>query len=320
MPPGYGKELADAQKKEQGEAWDMSLITPRTRPAFKEKRSERLENVLKQIKKQDPLFERDVPVQYREEFDEEKMLTHLRETYTKPEFIIREPEEIVKYAASMDRIITICAVQEGQKVIRAYEESIVTKVSKDKKTATVKTTERDKKNVFETDISVDKLILYGRDYSTTDKIMNGEKKEYLRRDENFSSGATKEEAKKNVADGIRAKPHYMKNLSKRNLVLTTEDISFSEYYIPEGTEGFVIGTAWDGYDKGIKQPNWIYAFWIPQEGMRTIREFSRTFNSPVGLLKLNAPAEPHQVILIKKNTITFDKLYAELYHLGDETP
>ncbi len=311
---GEGKYLGQKEEKTETKVvWDMSLIAPRTRPEIKGKKSERLENLLAEIKKQDDLFERNIPARYREEFDEEKMLTHVRETYIEKEFIIRDPEEILKYVSSMDRIITTCAIQNERKVIRAYEELIITKVSKDQKTATVRTTEREKKNIFETNISIDKLIPYGTEYSSAEQIFDGERTKYLAKNGDLHTGISKEQAKKNVADGICANPKYLKSLSKRNLVVTTEDVSFSEYFIPEGSEGFVVGKSGGHYINGIKQPDWIHVFWIPQKGMKTTRKFESIYNKPESRIQLNAPAEPQQVILIKQNKIKFDELYQSIY-------
>ncbi len=259
------------------------------------KRDTKLESLLTELKKQDPLFERNVPAQSREEFDDERLLDHLRTTYTKEEFIIREESEVLKYAQADDKVIAKKIIQYEPAIIKAYERCIVKSVSKDKKTAHIETTEKTDK--FKTSVSIDKLTLLGTNY-----LFKG----YFYIDNGGKIGmgtrplSDVEIGKENLKKGIRCKS----SIEKGDYVVFTEDNYFGNIHIPEGNVGYILGRTTELFN----------IYWIKQKGLQNETAFysdNRTYYCRYLFY-------PKDVIVVKKNFIEFDELYKKNYHPPEE--
>lgn len=68
-------------------------------------RSRGLERLLAALKKQDRLFEHNVPSAIRTRYDDDSLLEYLEQTYTQEDFVVEGPDEIDRYARAGDRVI-----------------------------------------------------------------------------------------------------------------------------------------------------------------------------------------------------------------------
>ncbi len=254
------------------------------------KRDSRLESLLAELKKQDPLFERNIPAQYREEFDDETLLDHLRTTYAKEEFIIREESEVLKYAQTDDKVIAKKLIQHKPAIIKAYEECIVTKVSKDKKTVSIQTTERKtQQNIA--NVSIDKLILLG-----TKRFLDPDN--YI--DKQGRIGITiqydRTEGKENLKQGIRCKG----SIEKKDYVVFSEETYFGNLHIPEGSTGYILG----------RTTELLCIYWVKQKGLQNSTSFDASSRNYYSYYFFS----PNEAIIVKRNFVNFDETYNEIYH------
>ncbi len=259
-------------------------------------RKAHLQELIRLIQEQDPLFERNVPLEKRivgDTQNNQDIIDFLRETYTQKEFILSEPDQVRKYIQPHDKVLSRWNIFDEEKVIRAYEECIVKSISLDGKTAVVKTRER-KKNVKGT-VEEKNLNIIGH-Y----ELFNPNK--YLNELRALSFDAKTETAKRLFRQGIRFASSN--SIEEKDLVIVEKDTSFSPYFIPQGTEGVVA----DISDEGD-----LVVYWMQKQGLKLeIKRYKNDTNTATYTCP-NANVTYKDVILAKQNTVDFTKLYKEIY-------
>ncbi len=269
-----------------------------------QKRDERLEKLLKRLYFTDKLFERNVPVYFRETYTDEKLLTHLREAYSPLEFFVTDPDQMIRYIRSGDKAIAKRTITDETKFVKAYEPYFVTSISFDKKMMNlVKTAEYFSiKKPREISVPTENFSIIGTWHTFDSRYSFLEKNGMLNQMENEKN------AIENFKKGTRIKDPTRK-IKKKDVVIIEKDISFSEYYIPEGSEGVIAGHT---YHRDM----WI--FWLPNPKLQ-VKIFQNFKKSPLRktnkeLFRPNETISMEDIILVKQNTVNFEKIYNEMYH------
>ena len=262
----------------------------------KQQRTAYLQELLKCIEEQDPLFERNVPLEKRTSGDNQnnqEILDYLKETYAQNEFIISEPDQVRRYITPHDKVTSRWNIFDEEKIIRAYEECVVKNILPKGKVI-IKTRER-KKNVKGT---VEEKCLNIIGHYTG--IFNPDK--YLNAIGALDFDAKTETAKRLFRQGVRLKS--LKSIEEDDLVIVEKDTSFGPYFIPEGTEGVVANISNEGN---------LIVYWMQKQGLKVeIKQFNDNTHTNI-YTRPNAKVTYKDVILAKQNIVDFQKLYKEIY-------
>ena len=93
----------------------QQTLTDRVKEQEVAPRGDMAKLLLSRLEQEDPLFSYNVPPKVATTYDDESLLGHLRQAYSRPFIIIADPIEITKYAAAGDRV-----VKEGDGVYSAW--------------------------------------------------------------------------------------------------------------------------------------------------------------------------------------------------------
>src|SRR3989338_7063749 len=83
----------------------QQTLTDRVKEQEVAPRGDMAKLLLSRLEQEDPLFSYNVPPKVATTYDDESLLGHLRQAYSRPFIIIADPIEITKYAAAGDRVV-----------------------------------------------------------------------------------------------------------------------------------------------------------------------------------------------------------------------
>ena len=246
-------------------------------------RNKSMNELLLTLKKEDELFDYNVPASLRTTLDDDTLLVHLERTYAQKEFIIDDPKEVKNYIKNYGDMV----IKKGRKVI----EDLI--VKKDQTGYVINPSvdgNSDKVQVrFENHtkiLSVFDLIIVGMNRKLfPNRIINNVKADM-------------------IVGGIK-KNHIVR--------YTGETISKELYVIPDGAIG-VVSMCNNNYTRGKQEEELVKSsgesidvVWVNQPDLNQARIHHNhyTVNSTVGELLLRY----HEIKLVRKNFIDFSKLY-----------
>ncbi len=270
-------------------------------------RSAKLETLLKELQKVDVLFERNVPVQYREQYDDEKLLEHLRTTYVKTEFVVREEKEVERYIEPLDKIVAKKTITDLDLILKAYEPFTVKKLDKNTNKGILirgtGQTEKENNNPEINNVDVSTGIIIGVNPNWSDTRLY------------FSDGRvlTTHELIQSTISKVKSGQRMGRKMDKRDIIVFPKDLDLRTYNIPEGSVGVVLGIK-----KEKEKIDRINALFLPRENLFMKMKESRILfiNDEWGgnhFYTPNVPLTCEDIILIKQNKIKFDELYKSIY-------
>lgn len=242
----------------------------------------RVEALLEEIKKEDGLFEYNVPARNLREMPDGELLAHLEEVYTKDEFRIDHPTTVSRHARKGDKVIKNGTLEEDTIVLASPNDlGHITEVDVSKDY--VKITFPGKgKNVI---IKKSDVIVVGKSYFDYE-IPTSWKKE----GKHFPASRLK-----------RSVPRDFKNNYFVGKYLGEDSIYRSKDVIPHGAEGIICGK----FETGA------YIVWANTPGLNESSEFIDRERK----LELLRQFPYDSFMLVRENPINYKQLYEK--HFGN---
>ncbi len=237
-------------------------------------RDSRVDEMLKRLQKDDPLYAHNVPPSLLETYSDDRLLDHLRATYSRDEFVISDPAEILKYIKPNDKVVNRALINSGNVIIARDTECYVSSFSASGKPIISRFGYLDNREVAPEDLVVYGKRRWGRNY--------------------FSDALGDTFDAKNAANAIKVPvTSFQKKLNEKHIVAPLKDIYSHTWVIPAGAVGVV--TSFDQYNKTF------CIGWMDCEGLKGDQSFNLTW-------------KPGYILLQKRNSINYEKLYQECFN------